>query len=82
MPSLINDTDNTIINGTTAVDAPNGDIIGIHCIIAHIKKYTFAGRMNWNSSAFGRKVMKLYFVVSTLLSLKRNSLSLRRVLLM
>ena len=40
------DTDNTMIIGTKAVSAPNGDMAGRHCKIAHTKKYTFAKRIN------------------------------------
>ena len=46
IPSRINGADKTITKGTIAVVGPKGDIIGIHCKIAEIKKYIFAGRLN------------------------------------
>ena len=46
IPSLIIDTAITVMKGITAVSGPIGDIIDIHCKIAHIKKYTFAKRRN------------------------------------
>jgi hypothetical protein len=47
MPSRINDADKTIIIGIKADDGDKGDITGMHCKIAEIKKYIFAGRINW-----------------------------------
>jgi hypothetical protein len=61
------DTDKTKIKGTTAVTGVKGDIKGIHCNIAQIRKYMFAKRTNWRRSALGIKVKMLYFVVSILL---------------
>ena len=46
MASLIKETDKTNIIGTNAVIGERGEIAGIHCKIADIKKYTFAGRAN------------------------------------
>ena len=64
------ETDKTIIKGTTAVAGVKGDIIGMHCNIAQIRKYMLAKRINWRRKAFGRKVNALYFVVLIVLFLK------------
>ena len=42
----------------------------MHCKIAEIKKYIFAGRANWRSNACGMKVTQLYLRVFILLFLK------------
>ena len=62
-PSLIIDKDTTNTKGAIADKGFKGEICGIDCKIATIKKYTFAYLLNWLNKETGKNEIAVYLVV-------------------